>query len=154
MDLDAFSKQLKHLMELDGISNRALSLKIDVDRASIRLWLSGKYYPRYDALIKLSAFFKVSIDGLLGIETMNETAYIFPLEADFKETARQKLMERVNEYVNHNHLTKYALAKELNIDQKALTNWFKKRSMPETTTIIRLAKVMRVSIDELLGRKV
>ncbi len=154
MNLDVFSKRLKYLMELDGISSRALSIKINVDRASIRWWLNGKYYPRYDALIKLSMFFKVSIDSLVGIETIAEEEENSPLEEDFKQRAQRKFFEKVNEYVHEKHLTKYALAKELDIDQKALTNWFVKGSMPETTTIIRLAKVMHVSIDELLGRKV
>ncbi len=154
MNLDEFSKRLKHLMELEGVSNRALSIKIDVDRTSIRFWLSGKYYPRYDALMKLSAFFKVRIDSLLGIEEVIEDENFSPLEADFKEKAQYKFFEKVNGFMEEETLTKYALAKELDIDQKALTNWFTKGSMPETTTIIRLAKVMHVSIDELLGRKV
>ena len=50
--MDEFSKRLKDLMEMEGLSNRALSMKINVDRASIRLWLSGRFYPRYDALIR------------------------------------------------------------------------------------------------------
>ncbi len=94
MYLDEFSKRLKHLMELEGISNRALSIKIDVDRASIRLWLSGKYYPRYDALIKLSAFFKVRIDSLVGLELMTEEEDISPLEKDFKEKAQRNFFEK------------------------------------------------------------
>ena len=58
--MDEFSKRLKDLMEMEGLSNRALSMKINVGRASIRLWLSGRFYPRYDALIKLAAFFEVN----------------------------------------------------------------------------------------------
>lgn len=54
MYLEKFSKRLKELMELEGFSIRALSLKIKVERRSIQLWLAGKFFPRYDALIKLS----------------------------------------------------------------------------------------------------
>lgn len=57
---------LKELMELEGVSTRALSQKINVERKSIRLWLAGKFFPRYDALIKLSVFSGVRIDYLLG----------------------------------------------------------------------------------------
>ena len=70
--MDEFSKRLKDLMEMEGLSNRALSMKINVDRASIRLWLSGRFYPRYDALIKLAAFFNVSIDYLIGLENVTD----------------------------------------------------------------------------------
>ena len=62
MYLEKFSKRLKELMELEGFSIRALSLKIKVERRSIQLWLAGKFFPRYDALIKLSIYFGVRID--------------------------------------------------------------------------------------------
>lgn len=65
MYLEKFSKRLKELMELEGFSIRALSLKIKVERRSIQLWLAGKFFPRYDALIKLSIYFGVRIDYLL-----------------------------------------------------------------------------------------
>lgn len=61
MYLEKFSKRLKELMELEGFSIRALSLKIKVERRSIQLWLAGKFFPRYDALIKLSIYFGVRI---------------------------------------------------------------------------------------------
>lgn len=66
MYLEKFSKRLKELMELEGVSIRALSQKINVERKNIRLWLAGKFFPRYDALIKLSVFSGVRIDYLLG----------------------------------------------------------------------------------------
>ncbi len=155
MGLSEFSNRLKDLIELDGISNRALSIKINVDRASIRFWLSGRFYPRYDALIKLSAFFRVRIDGLLGLEPMlevKESGRV--LDDDFKEKAQRHFFVKVNEYMLKKNLTKYAFAKELKIDQKAFTNWIDKGSMPETATIIRLAKLTHEPIDELLGQKV
>lgn len=68
MYLEKFSKRLKELMELEGFSIRALSLKIKVERRSIQLWLAGKFFPRYDALIKLSIYFGVRIDYLLGLD--------------------------------------------------------------------------------------
>lgn len=66
MYLEKFSKRLKELMELEGFSIRALSLKIKVERRSIQLWLAGKFFPRYDALIKLSIYF--GVDYLLGLD--------------------------------------------------------------------------------------
>ncbi len=38
MHMDEFSKRFKDLMEFEGLSKRAISLKINVDRASVRLW--------------------------------------------------------------------------------------------------------------------
>ncbi len=155
MRLDEFSKRLKELMELEGVSKRALSIKIQVDRASIRLWLDGRFYPRYDALIRLAEFFKVRIDELIGLENpTKDVVELTPTEEKFCEDVQAHFFASVTAYMEKERLTRYAFAKKLNLDQKALTNWFKKGSMPETTTIIRLSYTMKVSIDELLGRKV
>ncbi len=150
-----FSKRLKELMELEGISKRALSLKIQVDRASIRLWLGGRFFPRYDALIKLATFFKVRVDTLLGIEkgVRIETEWT-TVEGKFCENTQKYFFERVTAFMAKKKWTKYAFAKNLSIDAKAFTNWLTIESMPETATIIRLAAMMNVSIDELLGREV
>ncbi len=155
MYADAFSKRLKELMELEGLSKRALSLKIQVDRASVRLWLSGRFFPRYDALIKLATFFKVRIDSLLGLENSSkDVAELTVTEEEFMADVQRHFFEKITAYMAEQRWTKYAFAKRLNIDQKAFTNWLKRGSMPETATIIRLSLIMNVSIDELLGRKV
>ncbi len=151
MGLDKFSKHLKDLMEMDGLSKRALALKIDVDRASIRLWLSGRFYPRYDALIKLAQFFNVRIDGLIGLESLTEcTTNAYERKLLSIEEVQAQFFKRIQDYMFQYNLTRYALAKRINIDQKAFTNWLTKGSMPETATIIRLAEEMNISVEELL----
>ncbi len=149
-----FSRRLNELMELEGVSKRALSLKLNVDRASIRLWLDGRCYPRYDTLIRLATFFKVRTDSLIGVENEDrDVAELTVVEGEFVENVPACFMEKVTAFMQEKKWTRYAFAKNLGIDQKALTNWFTKGSMPEMATIIRLAKMMNVSIDELLGRK-
>ncbi len=155
MYLESFSKRLKDLMELNELSNRALSLRVKADRASIRLWLSERFFPRYDALIRLSEFFNVRTDSLLGLENVEkEVEELETVKNKFPKDVQKCFFERIAAYMETNHLTKYAFAKRLNIDQKAFTNWLTKGSMPETATIIRLASVMKITVDELLSRKV
>ncbi len=155
MSSNGFSKRLKELMELEALSNRALSLKINVDRASIRLWLSGRFYPKYEALIKLATYFKIGIDSLIGIEEAEkDVEELTVVKGEFCKDVQGYFFHRITEYMEEYHLTKYALAKRLEIDQKAFTNWLVKGSMPETATIIRLSRIMNISIDGLLGRKV
>lgn len=149
--MDEFSKRLKDLMEMEGLSNRALSMKINVDRASIRLWLSGRFYSRYDALIKLAAFFNVSIDYLIGLENVTDNNV---RKAVSMEEVRKHFFLTLSRYMEENHLTIYAMAKRIDIDQKAFTNWLTKGSMPETGMIIRLAKEMKIFVDDLLGWEV
>ncbi len=155
MAQDGFSKRLKELMELEDLSNRALALQINVDRASIRLWLHGSYYPKYDALIKLATFFKIKIDNLLGLENQSKDVAELPLvEGEFCQDVQKQFFEQLTAYMKKERLSCYAVAKKVRIDQKAFTNWLKKGSMPETEKLINLSRAMGVSVDELLGRKV
>ena len=72
MSLKDFSGRLKWLMELEGISRRALAVKANVQRRSLLNYLNAKNYPRYDALIRLSDFFEVKTDYLLALENCSD----------------------------------------------------------------------------------
>ena len=49
-------------------------------------------------------------------------------------------------------ITFYKLAKSLEIGQTTLKRWFLKGSMPETTVLIRISKLLGESLDDLFGR--
>lgn len=151
MYLDKFSKRLKELMELEGLSKRALSLRLHVDRKSIRLWLNGVYFPRYDALIKLSLYFKVWINYLVGID--DHIGNRFKDSGIELNAVPAYFCETLKKYMQEKRLTKYAVAKKIRTDQKTLTKWLTQGSMPETATVIKIAQWMNVSLDELLGRE-
>ena len=152
MYLDIFSKRLQELMELEGYSIRALSKIIGGDRKSIRLWLRGRYHPKCEYLIKLSYCFKVRIDYLLGIEdVMGETDSCKDIEhIDIKEVQR-RFSETLSAYMTCNNITRYKMAKKLNMDAKSMTKWLTNGSMPEAGKLIKLSQVMGVSIHKLLG---
>ena len=150
MYLYKFARRLQYLMELDGISQRALALKINVDRKCVRLWMQGVNFPKYGALIRLSLCLNVRIDYLLGLEDVMGDGAEIPLSAANEETVRRRFYRCLIEYMETNSLTKYALAKKVKIDQKALANWLKKGSMPETHTLIKLAALMNISVQDLL----
>lgn len=155
MYLEKFSKRLKELMELEGLSVRALSLKINVERRSIRLWLAGKFFPRYDALIKLSVFFGVRIDYLLGrddtlIETNRTNIDIETIDFNIVPIEfGQKFSYILRKY----NLTRYAVSKNLNVDAKSVSKWLTGKSVPETVNLIKLANMTDLSVDELLGQE-
>ena len=149
MYLDIFSKRLQELMELEGYSIRALSKIIGGDRKSIRLWLRGRYHPKCEYLIKLSCCFKVRIDYLLGIEDVMEEVDCCK-DIDIKEVQRC-FSETLSGYMACNKITRYKMAKNLNMDAKSMTKWLTSGSMPETAKLIKLSQVMGVSIHKLLG---
>lgn len=154
MNLEIFSKRLKELMEMEGESIRSLSIKMGVDRTSIRYWLKGIYFPKYDALIKLSAFFNVSVDYLVGLEeNMDSAASFKDCEEISAAEISEKFVKKLGAYMTEKNLTIYAMSKELDIDQKAFTKWLRNGSMPSVVALIKLARLMHVPIHTLLGRE-
>ena len=154
MNLEIFSKRLKELMEMEGESNRSLSIKINVDRTCIRYWLNGVYYPKYPALIKLSTFFNVSVDYLVGLEDAMDSVPAFQLSQEMSAMEiSENLRGKVTTYMKEKNLTYYAMSKALNIDQTTFTKWFQNVSIPEVGTLLKLSRVMKVSLYALLGGK-
>ena len=149
MGLVKFAQRLKELMELDGISQRSLAIKINVDTKCLRLWLKGIYFPKYNALIRLSEYFQVRIDYLIGLEDVIVEKKNKEIINGEKAT-KTRFHFLLYQYIQNNNLSKYAFAKRVKIDQKAITKWLTVGSMPEIATVIKLTKVMNVSAQELL----
>ena len=62
-----FREILLDLMKEKGINQRQLALHADIPPTTISGWLNAGRLPDYHALIKLSKFFDVSADYLLGL---------------------------------------------------------------------------------------
>ena len=60
--------RVKHLRELNNLSQSELAAMINVSSSSISMWETDKREICQDELIKLSNVFKVSTDYLLGID--------------------------------------------------------------------------------------
>ncbi len=145
-----FSKRLKKLMDNEKISRRMLALKTGSQRKSVLNWLNGIYYPRYDSLIRLADYFNVSCDYLLG-EVNDASIKLDPNVCPIEEVP-ELFIRRLNQYIVKNKITMYQLAKKLRMEQSTLSKWINSKSMPEISTLIKLAIVMEESVDYLLGR--
>lgn len=62
------SKRIKYLREKADISQKQLATRIGVSPSLISAYELGTRLPSYDNLIKISHYFKVSTDYLLGVE--------------------------------------------------------------------------------------
>ena len=63
---NVFGKNLKQLRTEQGLSQRGLGEKLGFCNQTVSFWESGQREPDLDALVKISDFFEVSIDFLLG----------------------------------------------------------------------------------------
>ena len=61
-----FAERLKELRAEKGVGQNALSRELGLSNASISYWENGKQEPCASALYKLSVYFGVSIDYLVG----------------------------------------------------------------------------------------
>lgn len=58
--------RLKELRERKGISQARLADELGIRQSTVGMWESGKNKPHPDMLVKLSKYFGVSVDYLLG----------------------------------------------------------------------------------------
>ena len=66
MGNEYFKTRIKELREKEGLSMQQLAEKIGVNKSRVGMWENMGSVPRMDALKKISEFFDVSIDYLLG----------------------------------------------------------------------------------------
>ncbi len=67
-DIHKFAERLKELRIEAGIGQNKLAEILELSNASISYWENCKQEPSASAIYKLSKFFKVPSDYLLGIE--------------------------------------------------------------------------------------
>lgn len=66
MNYDAFRANLKDLLNTHGYSAKALAEELDCVPATISRYLTGVRQPDLPYVLKIAAFFDVSIDWLMG----------------------------------------------------------------------------------------
>lgn len=66
-DVNILSERLKMLRNEKKIGQNKLAEDIEVSNASISYWETGKQLPSAEAIFKLSQYFEVPADYLLGL---------------------------------------------------------------------------------------
>ena len=70
--MNKFSERLKELRTEKNIGQIELATKIEVSRGIISLWENGLRKPTLSSLIRISKFFNVSLDYLVGLNDYDE----------------------------------------------------------------------------------
>ena len=60
-----FPQKLYELRKTKGLSQEALAQELDVSRQAVSKWESGTAMPETDKLIRISTYFKISMDELI-----------------------------------------------------------------------------------------
>ena len=147
MSLETFSKRINELMAEENISDRALAEVIGVQRKSIFLWKSGRYYPKYDALIKLVYHFELSAEYLLGLSERTDHIVKKVNKIDSERVFKTRLLK----FMEENGHSRYKMSKLLGVGQTVFTRWLTKGAIPEVSSIIKLSQLMDETIGYILG---
>ena len=63
-----FAERLKELRTEKNIGQNALAKELNLSNASLSYWETGKQIPSAEVIFKLSQYFNVSADYLLGLK--------------------------------------------------------------------------------------
>lgn len=148
--MSIFTERLNDLMALEGLTPYGLAKATGLPLKSVHNWTRGVFYPKAKALMVLLDYFKISADYLLGAEDVlrEKISKVVTLEE-----AQKSVVGNLETYRRKEGIKYARLAKLLGVGQCTLARWFNEKAMPETTILVRIAKLLDISLDELLGRE-
>ena len=141
-NLSNFAERIVELKEEHDLSNLQFEKICGCKNQSISSWLTKGVYPKLINLMRLSDYFKCSIDYILGL-TDNKTL-----------TRRENpipFLDRISELLVKNNITEYALAKACDFNRSSFVNWRKRNLLPQTECLIGIAEYFNCSVEYLLG---
>ncbi|MBE5741601.1 MAG: helix-turn-helix transcriptional regulator [Clostridiales bacterium] len=143
--MKTFPSILSELIKEKSITKSALSKELGLSSSSvISAWALGKKMPSLENAIKLANYFDLSLDYLFGFKEIDDKNTKYKQVSTFNERLKSYMN---NEKISQNQMTKNGEFYFANFNQ-----WFYKNSDPDMSTVIKLAKYLKVSLDYLAGR--
>lgn len=151
--MEKFHEKLKMLRKKRGLTQQEVAHFLGTVQAVYSKWERGVYEPNYENLSMLVCIFDVSLDYLLSdyLEKSKER-YLKIKESELMKTSNI-FPQRLKELRLKKRLTQTELGKKLGVKQSTFTNWENGKREPNFETLIKLADLLEVSVDFLLGRE-
>ena len=145
-DSKKIGKTIKFYRELKHLSQAKLAEHIGVSQRNVSYYESGDHIPPADVLKKIASLFNLTVDELLGLKKMNSQTNdcynYFYEEGDVNWSIRK--ISKAKEISYEDILEKSCIEKE-----RLDALWYG-NSQPVAEELIRIARVLDVSIDYLL----
>lgn len=84
--------RIKHLRELQGMTQTELAKQLGITRSSVNAWEMGISVPSTQYVVELAHKFKVSTDYLLGVDSTSTVSIAGLVDSD---------IQLVNSIINH-----------------------------------------------------
>ena len=141
-----YTDTLKQLRETNNITQEELANILNITRGLYSQYeIADKIIP-LNQLNKLSNYFNVSIDFLLGINKNK-------IYSNIKEKINNELFgSRLKDFRKEHKLTQEKLAKELNTSHSVISSYEKGKTLILTSFHYTICKKYNISADYLLGK--
>lgn len=150
MPLLIFTSRLNKLIEDEKINPHQLAIAAKISSRSIYDYINGVCIPVYSTFVQIANYFEVSTDYLLGIA--DESIRCYYSECEIKDIPKN-FAARLKGLLKEKGLKQIDLARMLHKQPLTISEWVNAKSMPETATLIDLAKIFDCTTDYLLYRE-
>lgn len=141
---------LCYAMQNAGYDIERTASRLGCSKSSICHWIKGRKQPAVSKIIEMAVLFNCSTDYLLGISEHFEE-----LKIDSKNInitfAINSIGTRIEDAKIKRNFTCSELARELNVKPCTVYNWITGVHIPNGCYIAKIARILNVSTDYLLG---
>lgn len=103
MENKMFAERIKSLRIKKNLTQQELGSKFNVTSTGVSYWESGKAIPNIEVMNKLSNFFGVTIDYLMGkdkVDENNESMILFRKAEQVNEKDRKKMYDIISSTID------------------------------------------------------
>lgn len=138
-----FQKRFKDIIDESDYKKSELVKLIPISQSTLSNALSYGIIPSVKTLIRVSDYFNISINYLLGNTDLE----------DFEKASTYTTFHyRFEKLCAENNVTHYQVATDCLFDKSSISKWFSKNFIPELEILELLCDYFSVSIDYILGR--
>ena len=134
-----FAKGFNIVLNEKNLTAYRVAKETGISQGLMNEYKSGKKIPTVQNLVKIADFLNCSIDVLVGRETMEGGVRVF------KEKLRAERTKK--------NISQSAFAAKLFISQQAYAKYELGKASPNPEVLAKIADVLGVSVDYLLGRE-
>ncbi len=140
-----FTKTFKELMGDNKIQPETLKEYLNfANNNFVYDWKNGKTMPTLINANAVANFFKCSLDYLAG------------RTEDFKPVKVQDLKpfgQNLRKAIENANISQNKIIKDLNLSTHSIVSWLNNKTIPNFSSVIKLAEYLKISIDDLVGRE-
>ena len=140
------SENISQLLKSKNLSTVSGQQVLGISKTQLGKYISGFYMPSLKNALIICNYFKCSLDYLMGIDL------VINRFGEFLNPSYELFNLRFEELIKEHGLTKYLIAKTMNFNRNNITYWQRHKSFPSLDVLQKLAQILKVSIEFLIGR--